>query len=93
MEDVCYNCANDCPGVETCKPFKYKYYKQYKDDILDHERTTQNFVETIDQVKKSMEDKIWKTNYESFSKILPNNLSIDEFKVLMGKMKDTWEDK
>jgi len=25
------------PGDIYCKPFKYKYYKQYKDDVLDHE--------------------------------------------------------
>jgi len=37
MEDACYRCANDCPGVEICKPYGYKYYKRHENDVLDHE--------------------------------------------------------
>jgi len=37
MEDACYRCATDCPGDIYCKPYGYKYYKRYENDVLNHE--------------------------------------------------------
>lgn len=38
MEDACYRCVNNCPGDIYCKPYKYKFFKQYESDVLDHEK-------------------------------------------------------
>jgi hypothetical protein len=47
VEDVCYNCVSNCPGVSFCKPNGYKYYKRYENNAVNYKKSKEDKPQTI----------------------------------------------